>query len=77
MNKVNVLTNFEHNTPLVLYLDDKIARIKLQVHSCVMDAYDKIRQKFNIPSDLCVKSSVFTPKPFDAILKTMGTKRNA
>lgn len=81
VNQSNVLNEFEHNTPLLLLLDNGCAKISVDVNSGgnihkynigVTSTADG--KKFQIPNDLDVKSHNFLPKLFDAEFTSKKTK---
>lgn len=82
VNPSNILKDYEHLTPLVLFLADGCAKFSIHVNSG-----GKIHNfdigvtpisggaKFNIPDDLDVKSRNFMPKAFDADFSSKKMKR--
>lgn len=74
VNYQNVLNDFEHNTPLVLYALSKDAGVSIDVYSSggminsYQIAYSKATKKFEVPRDLDVKSTIFSLKEFDAVI---------
>lgn len=80
VSKENMVGDFGYNTPLVLVVDgddDVTFSIKIHSRGGRVDEYtvEYARKKFQIPNELDVKSTVFTPKEFDAVLK-IKSKRN-
>lgn len=81
MDGANMVTDFEHNTPLVFIMSGKENTTltvnvysdgsNLDVHSVTYRVQDK---KFAFPPALDVKSSTFVPKPFDANCTAKKTK---
>lgn len=71
VNESNVLTEFEHNTPLVLLLSGDLAKMTVEVYSGGnIHKYEvgvvANGKKFLIPDQLDVKSKNFAPRTFDA-----------
>lgn len=72
----NVLGDFEHNTPLMLYMLRSPFNLAIEVHSaggCVNKfqiEYQEDEKKFVIPAELDIKSSQTPSMTFDAALPT-------
>lgn len=80
VNQSNVLADFEHMTPLVLFLPGGCTKLILNVNSGGKDYVYNINvssdgKKFIIPTDLDVNSKHFSPKPFDAAIQLKKFKR--
>lgn len=78
VNQANALTGFEHNTPLLLLVQDGSTMVSVDVHSGGnIDTYKmhSIGEKFVIPNDLDVKAQTFVPKLFDAEFPAKKLKR--
>lgn len=72
VNDASLLTDYEHNTSLVLYAGDENPSLSLEVHGGQNRVlhhqiyYNKDAQKYNIPEELDVKSKHYSPLNFDA-----------
>lgn len=81
VNELNVLNEFEHNTPLVFIISaEEDTTLAVHVHSIgpQVDVHDVIYRKqdkkFVVPVALDVRTSKFAPKPFDANLSAKKPK---
>lgn len=77
VSQSNVLSGFEHNTPLLMCVQDGETTVSVGVHSGgTINTYEihSIDGKFVIPNDLDVRAQKFVPKLFDAEFPTKKMK---
>lgn len=80
VSETNILNDFQHNTPIVLFLFGPDVNIKIDAYSGGIIhkydvAFDYFSKKYEIPKDLDVKSNHFATKMFDADLPIKKFKR--
>ena len=80
VNESNALNEYEHNTPLVLAIDDACAQLSLEIRSGGRSYQYQIAatsdgMKFQIPAEIDVVSANYTPKFFEAEMPTKKLKR--
>lgn len=80
INSANPLVNFEHNTPLVLLLENECAKLLLEIYSGghIYEYAIEVSpdgKKFRIPDEINVASKKFKPTAFDAEFPYKKTMR--